>query len=279
VRVICNTVQIPKIGRVRLRLSRPVEGTTKSATFKQDACGHWHVTLVAEMARPATALPQPDPAQTVGIELGLSNVMVPSHGPRVPAPRFYRQAQRKLRRAQRVHSRRTRGSRNKVRARARLARIHQRIANQRLHFCHDLTTTLIKKYQAVCIEDLSVRGLARTKLAKSFYDAALGQIRRQLLYKGQWYGRRVVVIDRFYPSSQLCHVCGFRNTELTLWDRIWTCPMCGTTLDRDVNAALTIRSEGLRLLAVGHTESRNACGAYVRPPTGAVDVEARIPRL
>jgi putative transposase len=143
VRVVGNTVQIPKIGRVRLHLSQPVEGQTKSATFKQDATGHWHVTLVAEMQGPVALLPRPDPAQTVGLDLGLGDVVVPSNGPRVLAPCFYRRALRKLRRAQRVHSRRRKGSRNKARARARVARIHQHIANQRAHFCHDLTTKLI----------------------------------------------------------------------------------------------------------------------------------------
>jgi putative transposase len=279
VRVGGNCVLISKIGRVRLRLSQPAEGTTKSATFKQDATGHWHVSLVVEMQVPVGVLLLPEPTTTVGLDLGLGDVVVPSDGPRIPAPCFYRRAQRSLRRAQRRHSRRQKGSRNKARARARVARVHQRVANQRLHFCHDLTTKLIKNHQAVCIEDLNVKGLARTKLAKSFYDAALGQIRRQLLYKGQWYGVHVVVVDRFYPSTQLCHACGFKNTELTLEDRIWRCPMCGTTHDRDVNAAINVKNEGLRLLAVGHTESQNACGARVRPPTGAVGAEARIPRL
>jgi putative transposase len=160
-----------------------------------------------------------------------------------------------------------------------VARVHQRIANQRAHFCHDLTTKLIRNHQAVCIENLNVRGLARTKLAKSFYDAALVQIRRQLEYKGQGYGTHVVVNGRFFPSTQLCSVCGFKNAALTLADRRWTCPACGTTHDRDVNAAVNIKNEGLRLLAVGHTASLNACGADGRPPTGAVGAEARIPRL
>src|SRR5919204_590470 len=164
---------------------------------------------------------------------------------------------------QRVHSRRQKGSRNKARARSKVARVHQRIANQRAHFCHDLTTKLIRKHQAVCIEGLNVKGLARTKLATSFYDAALGQIRRQLVYKGEWFGMHVVVVDRFFPSTQLCSVCGYKNTTLTLEDRAWTCPVCGTTHDRDLNAAVNIKKEGLRLLAVGHTESLNACGADV----------------
>src|SRR5205807_6725321 len=248
------------IGRIRLRLSQPVEGQTKSATFKRDACGHWHVSLVSETQVPLVTLPLPDPAGSVGLDLGLKDAVVPSDAPPIPAPRFYRRGARKLRRAHRVHSRRQKGSRNKAKARATVARLHQRIANQRAHFVHDLTTKLIKNHQAVCIEDLNVKGLARTKLAKSFYDVALGLIRRQLQYKGQWYGVHVIVVDRFYPSTQRCHVCGFKNAALTLSDRTWHCPICGTVHDRDLNAALNIRDEGLRLLAVGHTESLNACG-------------------
>jgi putative transposase len=256
-----------------------VEGQTKSATFKQDACGHWYVSLVAETPMPLVVLPLPDPAQSVGLDLGLKDAVVPSDAPPIPAPRFYRRGARKFRRAQRVHSRRQKGSRNKAKARAKVARIHQRIANQRAHFVHDPTTKIIKNHQAVCIENLNVRGLARTKLAKSFYDAAMGMIRRQLQYKGQWYGGHVVVVDRFYPSTQLCHVCGFKNETLTLAERTWPCPICGTLHDRDVNAALNIRDEGLRILAVGHTESLNACGGAVRPPMVARPDEPRIPRL
>jgi putative transposase len=117
------------------------------------------------------------------------------------------------------------------------------------------------------------------KLAKSVADAAMGMVRRQLEYKSRWYGTHVVVIDRFYPSTQLCHVCGFKNETLTLADRTWLCPICGTVHDRDINSALNIRDEGLRLLAVGHTESLNACGGAVRPPTVARPSEARIPWL
>jgi putative transposase len=248
--VVEGRVQVPKVGRVRLRLSRPVEGQTKSATFKQDACGHWHVSLVAQTQVPVVVLPLPDPACAVGVDLGLKDAVVPSTGPRIPAPRFYRRAARKLRRAHRTFSRRQKGSRNRAKARVRVARIHHRVANQRADFAHKLSTTLIKNHQAVCIEDLNVRGLARTKLAKSVHDASMGLVRRQLQYKGQWYGVHVVVVDRFYPSTQLCHVCGYKNEALTLSDRTWQCPICGAVHDRDVNAALNIRDEGLRLLAV-----------------------------
>jgi putative transposase len=167
-RVVGRGVQVPKVGRVRLRLSQPVEEQTKSTTFQQDACGHWHVSLVAESQMPVVTLPLPDPQRSVGLDLGLMDAVVPSDAPPIPAPRFCRRGARKLRRAQRTYSRRQKGSRNRAKARARVARIHQHIANQRAHFTHDLTTKRIKNHQAVCIDDLNVKGLARTKLAKSF---------------------------------------------------------------------------------------------------------------
>jgi putative transposase len=165
VKVVGHGVQMPKIGRVRLRLSRPVEGHTKSATFKQDACGRWHVTLVAAHEVPVVDLPAPNPERTVGIDLGLKDAIVCSDGTRVAAPRFYRWGERKLRRAQRVHSRRKKGSRNRAKARAKMAHVHQRVANQRADFLHKLTTPLIKNHDSVCTEDLSVRGLARINCA------------------------------------------------------------------------------------------------------------------
>jgi putative transposase len=265
VTVIGNRVQVPKVGLVRLRLSRPIVGTTKSATFKQDACGHWHVALVCHVETPEVALPLPPVEQTLGVDLGLADVVVRSDGHREPAPRFYRRGERKLRRAQRVVSRRKQGSRNRARARTRLARVHQHVANQRSDFLHKLTTRMVKQHAAICTEDLSVKGLARTKLAKSVQDAGLGTLLWQLAYKGQWYGTHVVAVNRFYPSTRLCHDCGFKNDALRLTDRTWMCPACGALHDRDLNAALNIRDEGLRLLAVGYPESLNACGRDIRP--------------
>jgi putative transposase len=207
-----------------MRLSQPVVGTTKSATFKQDACGQWFVTLVAKHEAPVRDLPAPDLERTVGLDLGLQDAIVCSDGTRVAAPRFYRQGERKLRRAQRVHSRRKKGSRNRAKARITVARVHQRVANQRADFLHKLTTPLIKSHDAFCTEDLSAKSLARTKLAKSVLDASMGTLRWHLEYKGQWYGVHVLAVDRFYPSTQLCHDCGRRNEAFTLSDRVWVCP-------------------------------------------------------
>lgn len=265
-----GAVQVPKIGRIKARISRPVEGVTKGATFKRDACGRWFVCIVAELEMPTVQLAQPDERSAVGVDLGLHDLAVLSTGERIPALRSYRAAQRKLRRAQRALARTQKGSVNRARARRRLAHIHQTVANQRSDAIHKLTTRLVRGHGAVCIEDLSVKGLARTKLAKSVHDAAFGLVRQQLAYKAVWYCRHLAVVDRWYPSSKTCHECGSVNAGLTLKDRRWACPECGCVLDRDLNAARNIKREGLRMLAVGHTESLTACGHHVRPPMAAV---------
>lgn len=259
-------VYVPKIGPVRIFQSQPVDLPTRSARFKRDAKGHWYVTLVAEFELPDVPLTPPDPAQTVGIDLGLVDYATLSDGAEpIPAPKFYRKNQNAQRRAQRTFSRRQKGSKRKAKAKAKSARIQQKAANQRKDFLHKLTTNLVHDHAAICIEDLSLSGLARTKLAKSFMDAAMGEFRRQLNYKCLWNRKHLVLVDRFFPSSKQCHVCGALNHGLTLSDRDWVCPQCAARLKRDLNSALNLRDEGLRILAVGQTESQNAQGASVRP--------------
>lgn len=254
VKVEQGRVYIPKVGWVRIRKSQEVDGQTKSATFHQDPCGGWHVSLTVEFDLPDVVPPAPDPAKVVGVDLGLIDFATRSDGSSpIPAPKFYRKAQRTLRKAQKTVSRRKSGSKRKTKARVRLARIHRKTASQRNDFLHKLTTNLILNHDRVCIEDLSVKGLARTKLAKSFTDASMGEFRRQLEYKGLWNHKPPVVIDRFFPSSKMCNVCGALNDRLTLSDREWGCD-CGAHHKRDFLAACNIRDEGLRLLAVGQTE-------------------------
>jgi putative transposase len=271
-------VVIPKVGRVRIRKSMGVDLPTKGATFRRDPLGRWFVTLTAEFEMPDVELPPVNPLRVVGVDLGLKDFAVLSDGTRIPAPKFFRKAQRKLRKAQRVVSRRKPGSKRKAKARRVVAKVHQRTSDQRGDFLHKLTTGLIRSYDGLCIEDLSLKGMARTKLAKSVHDASLGEFRRQLTYKAEWDRKPLAAIDRWYPSSRLCRGCGAINAALTLSDRRWVCD-CGMVHDRDLSAAINIRDEGLRILAVGHTERRNARGAGVRPRIEAVGVEPRIPRL
>ena len=278
VRVADSQVYVPKVGWIRIHQSQPVDGETKSATFKRDATGHWDVSVVTEFTMPDTPLMPADPAKVVGVDLGLRDFATFSDGSvPVPAPQFFRRQARKLRRAQRVLSRRQTGSARRARAKHAVARVPAQTANQRSDFIHNLTTQLVREHDGLCIEDLSVKGLAKTKLAKSIHDASFGEFRRHLEYKTVWNRRHLAVIDRFFPSSKTCQVCGAVNDTLTLANRIWTCGICGSVHRRDLNAAWNIRAEGLKLIpvAAGHAETLNARGAGVRPPQGeAVGVEA-----
>jgi putative transposase len=254
-------VYVPKVGWVRIRQSRDVDGTTKSATFRREADGHWYVSLTAEFEMPDVAIPAPDPAKTVGLDLGLIDFVTPSDGSTpTPAPKFYRKATAKIRRAQKAVSRRKLGSKRREEARKRLARAHQKAREQRHDFLHKLSTDLVGRHEAICIEDLNVKGLARTKLAKSFADAAMSEFRRQLEYKCLWNRKALVAIDRFFPSSKMCDRCGALNDRLSLSDREWECD-CGARHKRDFLAACNIRDEGLRMLAVGQTESHKRSGS------------------
>jgi putative transposase len=260
-----GAVSIPKIGAVRVFQSQDVPEPTKSATFRRAPDGKWYVSLTVEFEMPDVPLPMPDPARTVGIDVGLIDYATFSDDtPSVPAPKFFRQRERKLRRAQRAFSRRQKGSKRRAKAKQRVALIQQRTAHLRQEFQHQLSTKTVRGHDAVCTEDLSLAGLARTKLAQSFADAGLGEFRRQLAYKCLWNRRHFVMLDRFFPSSRLCNRCGRINAELKLSDREWDC-VCGAHHHRDKLSACNLRDEGLRLLAVGYTESLNARGVGVRP--------------
>jgi putative transposase len=260
-------VYVPKIGWIRIRQSQAIDGGTKSATFKRDTRGRWFVTLVVEFEMPDVALPTTDPDKVIGIDLGLINFVTPSDGSdSIPSPKFYRKGEKKQRKAQRVFSRRKNGSKRKAKAARKVAIVRQKVAEQRKDFLHKLTTDLVGRYDGICIEDLCVTGLARTKLSKSVLDASWGEFKRQLAYKAEWNYKHLVIIDRFFPSSKMCHDCGALNGELTLKDREWDC-ICGTHHDRDLNAARNIRDEGFRILAAGQADKSNAQGASVRPAT------------
>jgi putative transposase len=298
-------VYVPKVGWIRIFQSQTVDCPTKSATFKRDACGHWFVTLTAEFELPDVPLSPVHSEAVIGVDAGLKDFIVlsapsplgaavgaRSDGQRVAAPKFYRKGQRKLKRAQRQLSKRKKGSQNRNKAKKRVARIHKKISHQRQDFLHKLSTTLVREHDGVAIEDLNLKGLVKTKLAKSFNDASHGEFKRQLEYKSLWNQKWFVKIGRFFPSSKLHAACGTIKTDLTLSDRYWLCA-CGALIDRDANAALNIKLEGLKqmatmpegtsygqeIVAAGQTETLNACGAYVRLSLGAMSVEARIPRL
>jgi len=179
-------------------------------------------------------------------------------GTKVSNPRFLRRAEKKLGRLQRAHSRKQKGSRNREKSRARLARAHAAVASRRADFCHKASTMIIRENQAVYVEDLCVAGLGRSRLAKSVHDAGWSGFVAMLEYKAARYGRTFARIGRFEPTSQVCSACGVTGGPKPLSVRTWTCTACGTIHDRDVNAARNV-------LALGRRESLNACGGGIRP--------------
>jgi putative transposase len=266
VRVEDGRVYVPKVGWIRIRQSRGVEGKTKSATFKRDATGHWYVALTTEFEIPDVE--PPAPVNPVGVDLGLKDLFVLSDGERVRAPRFARTAERRLGRVQKDLSRKKPGSRRREKAKRRVAGVHRKVSNQRSDFLHKLTTDLTREYDCICLEDLNTKGLAKTKLSRSVLDAAFGEFVRQVEYKATWSFKHSVRVGRFFPSTKLCSECGKVNVNVTLSDRTWLCE-CGTQHDRDLNAARNILAEGMRLLAAGQTESQNARGEPVSLPKGS----------
>jgi putative transposase len=246
-------LRLPKIGDVPVRWSRPLPCSPSSVTVIKDPAGRYSASFVVD-SEPG-AMPETDPV--IGIDLGLTHFAVLSDGTKIASPRFLRQAEKKLKRAQRALSRKQEGSQNRDKAKIKLARAHARVGDARRDFHHQLSTALIRENQAVAVEDLAVNGLARTRMAKSVHDAGWSAFVHMLEYKARLYGRRFYRIGRFEPTSQMCSVCGGRDGPKPLHVRAWQCGGCGTWLDRDVNAAVNIaRAAGLAV---------TACGAQVRP--------------
>jgi len=238
-----------------IRWSRPLpEGAEPSTvTVSRDAAGRWFVSVLVE----ETIEPYPAAGPVVGIDAGLTSLLTLSTGEKVANPRYERRDRERLAKAQRALARKQKGSANREKARVKVARAHARIADRRRDFLHKLSTRLVRENQAVVTEDLSVRNMVRShSLARAISDAAWSDLRNMLEYKCEWYGRELVVIDRWFPSSKTCSACGHLAAKMPLGVREWTCASCGTRHDRDVNAAINIRAAGLAVLA---------CGGSVRP--------------
>ncbi|MGA5765567.1 RNA-guided endonuclease InsQ/TnpB family protein [Nonomuraea bangladeshensis] len=239
-------LRLPKIGDVVVCWSRSLPSEPSSVTVVRDAAGRHFASFVVEAAQ--TPLPAIE-AET-GIDLGLTHFAVLSGGRKIDSPRFLRRAEKNLKRAQIALSRKEKGSKNRAKARVKTARRHAEVADARREFHHQLSTKLIRENQAIYVEDLAVKGLARTRLAKSVHDAGWASFIGMVEYKAKLYGRTFVKVGRFFPSSKLCSACGALAGQMPLAVRKWTCP-CGVTHDRDVNAEINIRAEGRRIVAAG----------------------------
>jgi putative transposase len=235
-----KSAYLPKIGNVKIRLSRPVEGKVKTCTVKRDSCGDWFVVFTCEVE----AKLLPSTGSSIGIDLGLIHIVTPSEGKKTEAQKYFSKAQRALRKAQRRLARRKKGSNRREKARLLVAKLHRKVQRQRLDFLHKLSTNLIKAHDVIQIEDLNIKGLASGMLAKSVNDAAWGTLTQMLDYKAEYAGRQVVRVDPRY-TSQDCSDCGHRSGKKPLHIRQWMCEQCSSIHDRDVNAAKNIKARAV----------------------------------
>jgi putative transposase len=248
-----DSIHLPRLGRLRLkeRDYLPTSGVKILSATVSEQAGHWYVSVQVEQAQ---AIPE-NLGPVVGVDLGVKALATFSDGTVIPNPRHLKRHLKKLKRLHRVVSRRTTGGQNRKKAARRLAKLYRKVANQRKSTLHQVTTTLTKTKSVIVIEDLNVSGMLKNHhLAQSIADAGFYEFKRQLLYKAEWYGARVVLASRWEPSSKTCSGCGWVDEDLTLADRSFHCSQCGLVLDRDLNAALN-----LERLAASSADTVNAC--------------------
>lgn len=233
---------------LNIRWSRKFFGEPTSVTISKDCANRYFVSFAIE--EPICTLPKL--SNTIGIDVGIKDVYVSSDGFRSGAPQYTRKYEEKLAKRQRQLSKKVKGSKNRAKAKLNVAKVHAKISDSRNDFNNKLTTKLIRENQAIAVESLNVKGMQKNRnLAKSIADSSWGCFFRRLKYKAEWYGRELLEIDRWFPSSKRCNCCGYINNGLKLSDRFWECPSCKKMLDRDINAAKNILTVGLAGLAFG----------------------------
>lgn len=250
-------LRLPKIGALKVKWSQIPKGTPKMVTVSVNAAGQYFVSMAVEETIEAL----PKTGSSIGIDMGIKALGTGTDGVGLENPRYLQQSLRQLKRASRALSRKKKDSSRWHRQRQKVAKLHQRIKNQRNDYLHKVSTQVVKSHDVVCLEDLNIKGMVKNRrLARHISDAAMSELVRQIEYKAGWYGKWVQKIDPWFPSSKLCSCCGYKLDELNLSVRHWTCPKCHTYHDRDQNAAANILAEGLNQLGRGTPDVRRVEG-------------------
>lgn len=250
IEVLYKRIKLPKLGKVKTLDKQVPQGRILNATISKESNGHYYCSICCTEVATTQYHKTNNKA---GIDLGICDFAIFSDGTKIENPSFYEKSEKKLAKLQKELSRKQIGSSNRNKARLKVAKLQKHISDQRNDFLQKLTTEIVKKYDVICIEDLKVSAMKETDSStrnKRVSDVSWYNFRRQLEYKCQWYGKKLIVIDQYYPSSQICHVCGNRDSKKSEDIREWICPNCGTELDRDINASINILNEGLRLLSI-----------------------------
>jgi len=241
-----KTIRLEKIGKVKIVLDRTIPAGSKflSITVSKNKCNQLFASVLVETFVEV----KPKTGKTVGLDIGIKTFLTGSDGLVIENPRYFRESQAKLARAQRHLSRKKKGSIRRKKAKLKVARIHNKIANQRRDFIHKVTTQLVNCYDVIAIEDLNVAGMIKNRrLSKAINDASFSEFYNVLSYKAEWYRKEIIKIDRWFASSKTCSCCGWKNEQLTLSDRVFVCKVCGLETDRDLNASKNILEEALRV--------------------------------